>query len=120
MEFSHYEELPAHLAEKVIKEAKGAARAAEQNGDASRASDRLGTRHGTESFDQFNAALLYCNKCGRAMPVRAASVAGIAGWRALRLHLPACNSSVGSKTEKAGTQCYDRQRSRDRRILKWQ
>ena len=23
-----------------------------------------------QSFDQFNAALLYCNKCGRAMPVR--------------------------------------------------
>jgi len=32
MEFSHYEELPAHLAEKVIKEAK-ASRAAEHNGD---------------------------------------------------------------------------------------
>ena len=23
-----------------------------------------------ESFGEFNAALLYCNKCGRAMPVR--------------------------------------------------
>ena len=23
-----------------------------------------------QSFDQFNAALLYCNKCRRAMPVR--------------------------------------------------
>jgi elongation factor G len=32
MEFSHYEELPAHLAEKVIKEAK-ASKAAEHNGD---------------------------------------------------------------------------------------
>jgi elongation factor G len=32
MEFSHYEELPAHLAEKVIKEAK-ASKAAEQNGE---------------------------------------------------------------------------------------
>jgi elongation factor G len=32
MEFSHYEELPAHLAEKVIKEAK-ARKAAEQNGE---------------------------------------------------------------------------------------
>ena len=32
MEFSHYEELPAHLAEKVIKEAK-ASKAAEHNGE---------------------------------------------------------------------------------------
>jgi len=32
MEFSHYEELPAHLAEKVIKEAK-ARKAGEQNGE---------------------------------------------------------------------------------------
>jgi elongation factor G len=32
MEFSHYEELPAHLAEKVIKDAK-ARKAAEQNGE---------------------------------------------------------------------------------------
>ncbi len=32
MEFSHYEELPAHLAEKVVKEAK-ARKAAEQNGE---------------------------------------------------------------------------------------
>jgi elongation factor G len=32
MEFSHYEEMPAHLAEKVIKEAK-ARKAAQQNGD---------------------------------------------------------------------------------------
>ena len=32
MEFSHYEELPGHLAERVIKEAK-ASRAAEHNGD---------------------------------------------------------------------------------------
>ena len=23
-----------------------------------------------QSFDQFNASLLYCSKCGRAMPVR--------------------------------------------------
>jgi elongation factor G len=33
VEFSHYEELPAHLAEKVIKEAK-ASKAAEHNGEA--------------------------------------------------------------------------------------
>jgi elongation factor G len=32
MEFAHYEELPAHLAEKVIKEAK-ASKAAEHNGE---------------------------------------------------------------------------------------
>jgi hypothetical protein len=32
MEFSHYEELPGHLAEKVIKEAK-AQKAAEHNGE---------------------------------------------------------------------------------------
>jgi elongation factor G len=32
MEFSHYEELPGHLAEKVVKEAK-ARKAAEQEGE---------------------------------------------------------------------------------------
>jgi elongation factor G len=32
MEFSHYDELPAHLAEKVIKESK-ARQAAEQHGE---------------------------------------------------------------------------------------
>jgi hypothetical protein len=32
MEFSHYEELPGHLAERVIKEAK-TSKAAEHNGD---------------------------------------------------------------------------------------
>jgi elongation factor G len=33
MEFSHYEELPAHLAEKVIRDAK-ASKAAEHSGEA--------------------------------------------------------------------------------------
>ena len=55
-----------------------------------------------QSFDQFNAALLYCNKCRESD----------AGKRTLLLVLPegelydytcqACNSSVGSKTERAG------------------
>jgi hypothetical protein len=45
-----------------------------------------------KSFDQLNAALLYCNKCGRAMP----------DGELYDYTCQGCNNSVGSKTEKAG------------------
>lgn len=55
-----------------------------------------------ESFDQFNAALLYCNKCGRAMPVRQRLLLVLPDGELYDYTCQGCNSSVGSKTEKAG------------------
>lgn len=55
-----------------------------------------------QSFDQFNAALLYCNKCGRAMPVRQRLLLVLPDGELYDYTCQACNSSVGSKTEKAG------------------
>jgi hypothetical protein len=55
-----------------------------------------------EQFDQFNAALLYCNKCGRAMPVRQRLLLVLPDGELYDYTCQACNSSVGSKTEKAG------------------
>ena len=55
-----------------------------------------------QSFDQFNAALLYCNKCGRAMPVRQRLLLVLPDGELYDYTCEACNTSVGSKTEKAG------------------
>ena len=55
-----------------------------------------------QSFDQFNAALLYCNKCGRAMPVRERLLLVLPDGELYDYTCQGCNSSVGSKTEKAG------------------
>ena len=55
-----------------------------------------------ESFGQFNAALLYCNKCGRAMPVHQRLLLILPDGELYDYTCQACNSSVGSKTEKAG------------------
>ena len=55
-----------------------------------------------ESFDQFNATLLYCNKCGRAMPVRQQLLLVLPDGELYDYTCQGCNSSVGSKTEKAG------------------
>jgi hypothetical protein len=54
------------------------------------------------TFDQFNAALLYCNKCGRAMPVRQRLLLVLPDGELYEYTCQGCNSSVGSKTEKAG------------------
>jgi hypothetical protein len=54
-----------------------------------------------QSFDQFNAALLYCNKCGRAMPVRQRLLLVLPDGELYDYTCQGCNSSVGSKTEKA-------------------
>ena len=55
-----------------------------------------------QSFDQFNAALLYCNKCGRAMPVRQRLLLVLPDGELFDYTCQGCNSSVGSKTEKTG------------------
>ena len=55
-----------------------------------------------QSFDQFNAALLYCNKCGRAMPVRQRLLLVLPDGELYDYTCQGCNSSIGSKTEKAG------------------
>jgi hypothetical protein len=55
-----------------------------------------------ETFDQFNASLLYCNKCGQAMPVRQRLLLVLPDGELYDYTCQRCNSSVGSKTEKAG------------------
>jgi hypothetical protein len=55
-----------------------------------------------QSFDQFNASLLYCSKCGRAMPVREKLLLVLPDGELYDYTCQGCNSSVGSKTEKAG------------------
>lgn len=55
-----------------------------------------------QSFDQFNATLLYCNKCGRAMPVRQRLLLILPDGELYDYTCEGCNNSVGSKTEKAG------------------
>jgi hypothetical protein len=54
-----------------------------------------------KSFDQFNAALLYCNKCGRAMPVRQRLLLVLPDGELYDYLCQGCGSSVGSKTERA-------------------
>jgi len=56
-----------------------------------------------QSFDQFNTSLLYCNKCGRAMPVRQRLLLVLPDGELYDYTCQACNNSVGSKTEKAGS-----------------
>jgi hypothetical protein len=55
-----------------------------------------------EQFDQFNATLLYCNKCRRAMPVRQRLLLVLPDGDLYDYTCEGCNSSVGSKMEKAG------------------
>jgi len=55
-----------------------------------------------QSFDQFNAALLYCAKCGKAMPVRERLLLVLPDGELYDYTCQGCNSSVGSKTARAG------------------
>ena len=57
-----------------------------------------------QSFDKFNAALLYCNKCRRAMPVRERLLLVLPDGELYDYTCQECNSSLGSKTERAGLQ----------------
>jgi len=55
-----------------------------------------------KSFEQLNASLLYCNKCGRAMPVRERLLLVLPDGELYDYTCQGCNNSVGSKTEKGG------------------
>jgi len=55
-----------------------------------------------ESFGEFNASLLYCNKCGQAMPVRQRLLLVLPDGEMYDYTCQRCNNSVGSKTEKGG------------------
>ena len=57
-----------------------------------------------QSFDKFNAALLYCAKCRKAMPVRERLLLILPDGELYDYTCQGCNSSVGSKTERAGLQ----------------
>lgn len=54
-----------------------------------------------KDFDQFRASLLYCNKCGQAMPVRERLLLVLPDGDLYDYLCQKCGSSVGSKTEKA-------------------
>jgi hypothetical protein len=53
-----------------------------------------------KTFDQFSASLLYCNKCGRAMPVRERLLLVLPDGELYDYLCQGCGTSVGSKTEK--------------------
>ena len=55
-----------------------------------------------ESFGEFKAALLYCDKCKRAMPVRQRLLLVLPDGELYDYSCESCNNSIGSKTEKAG------------------
>ncbi len=52
-------------------------------------------------FDQFRASLLYCNKCGRAMPVRERLLLVLPEGDLYDYLCQGCGNSLGSKTERA-------------------
>ncbi|HWP59455.1 MAG TPA: hypothetical protein VNL14_16295 [Candidatus Acidoferrales bacterium] len=54
-----------------------------------------------KSFDQFNASLLYCNTCKRAMPVRERLLLVLPDGELYDYLCQGCGNSVGSKTERA-------------------
>ena len=54
-----------------------------------------------QSFDQFKAALLYCNHCRRAMPVRERLLLILPDGELYDYTCQGCNTSIGSKTERA-------------------
>ena len=51
------------------------------------------------TFDQFNATLLYCNKCRKAMPVRQRLLLVLPDGDLYDYTCQGCNSSVGSKKD---------------------
>ena len=100
MEFSHYEELPGHLAEKVIRDIKARqSRRAERRRHKGR-KEPDGTRLLANSTQRCSIAINAAERC------RCASVYCWSFPMASSTTTPVtvCNSSVGSKTEKAGLQ----------------
>jgi hypothetical protein len=55
-----------------------------------------------QSFDRFNAALLYCNQCRKPMPVRERLLLVLPDGELYDYRCEGCNSSVGTKTERGG------------------
>ena len=51
------------------------------------------------SFGQFNATLLYCDKCRKAMPVRERLLLVLPDGDLYDYTCQACNSSLGSKKD---------------------
>ena len=53
-----------------------------------------------KSFDQLQASLLYCNQCGRAMPVRQRMLLILPDGELYDYLCLGCGDSIGSKTER--------------------
>jgi hypothetical protein len=53
-----------------------------------------------KTFDQLNASLLYCAKCGRAMPVRQRLLLILPDGELHDYLCQGCGNSVGTKTER--------------------
>jgi len=53
-----------------------------------------------KTFDQLRASLLYCQRCGQAMPVRERLLLILPDGELYDYTCQQCGSSVGSKTEK--------------------
>jgi hypothetical protein len=54
-----------------------------------------------KSFDELRAALLFCNHCRKAMPVRERLLLVLPDGELYEYLCQGCNQSVGSKTERA-------------------
>ncbi len=54
-----------------------------------------------KSFEQLSASLLYCGKCGRAMPVRERLLLVLPDGDLYDYSCQRCGSSVGSRTVKS-------------------
>jgi hypothetical protein len=54
-----------------------------------------------KSFEQLNASLLYCNRCGQAMPVRERLLLVLPDGDLYDYTCQGCGSSVGSKTDRS-------------------
>ncbi|MDH3442549.1 MAG: hypothetical protein OEN50_01375 [Deltaproteobacteria bacterium] len=52
------------------------------------------------TFGQFNATLLYCNTCRKAMPVRERLLLVLPDGELYDYTCQGCNGSLGSKTDK--------------------
>ena len=53
------------------------------------------------TFNQFNATLLYCNNCRKAMPVRERLLLVLPDGELYDYTCQGCNASLGSKTDKS-------------------
>jgi hypothetical protein len=53
-----------------------------------------------KKFDRLNASLLYCNKCGCAMPVRERLLLVLPDGELYDYLCQQCGTSLGSKTER--------------------